>query len=171
MLNNDSVLTDILGTAINPQGPNATTDEPTVIIVTTVVYDAIVLNIPDTLNISLIDRIEALCTHDFVILHHYDTNTPNETQRTNRFHRPTNFNYTYLGLRDISSTGSVVQIFMYYEVCSRKAEGLAIYPEVPHPENLPEASTRTTRLASCVEYLHNTTSLLKGQCMVVKPYY
>ena len=60
VLSNDSVLTDILGTAINPQGPNGTTDEPTVIIVTAVVYDAIVLNIPDTLNISLIDRIEAL---------------------------------------------------------------------------------------------------------------
>ena len=60
VLNNDSVLTDILGTAINPQGPNATTDEPTMIIVTAVVYDAIVLNIPDTFNISLIDRIKAL---------------------------------------------------------------------------------------------------------------
>ena len=60
--NNDSVdnVTDTLGTAINPQGPNATTDEPTMIIVTAVVYDAIVLNIPDTLNISLIDRIKAL---------------------------------------------------------------------------------------------------------------
>ena len=59
VLNNDSVLTDsdVLGTAINPQGPNATTDEPTVIIVTAVVYDAIVLNIPDTLNTSLIEAL------------------------------------------------------------------------------------------------------------------
>ena len=60
MLNSDSVLTDILGTAINPQGPNATTDEPTVIIVTAIVCDAIVFNIPDTLNISLRDKIKAL---------------------------------------------------------------------------------------------------------------
>ena len=131
------------------------------------------------------------CTHDYVILHHYDTNTLSETQRTtttnyqpylnnsesssrlqqdrndirsntniiNRFRRPINFNYTYLGLRDIGSSGSVVRIFMYYEVCPRKVEGLAIYPEVPHPGRLPEASTRTTRLASCAEHSHNTTSL------------
>ena len=131
------------------------------------------------------------CTHDYVILHRYDTNTLSETQRSttanyqpyvnnsesssrlqqdrndirsntniiNRFRRPTNFNYTYLGLQDIGSSGSVVRIFMYYEVCPRKVEGLAIYPEVPHPGYLPGASTRTTRLASCAEHAHNTTSL------------
>ena len=130
------------------------------------------------------------CTHDYVILHRYDTNTLSETQRTtttnyrpylgnsesssrlqqnrnfiantniiNRFRRPTNFNYTYLGLQDIGSSGSVVRIFMYYEVCPRKMEGLAIYPEVPHPGYLPGALTRTTRLASCAEHAHNTTSL------------
>ena len=48
---------------------------------------------------------------------------------------------------------------MYYEVCPRKVEGLAIYPEVPYPGRLPGASTRTTRLASCAEHSHNTTYL------------
>ena len=130
------------------------------------------------------------CINDYVILHHYDTNTLCETERINtanyhpylnnsesssrlqqnsndyqntmiinRFRRPANFNYTYLGLQDIGSAGSIIRIFMYYEVCPRKVEGLAIYPEVPHPGNLPGASTQTTRFASCAEHSHNTTSL------------
>ena len=76
VLNNDSVLTDTLGTAINPQGPNATTDEPTMIIVTAVVCDAIVLNIPDTLNISLINRIEALIQREASSSDSTQTNPP-----------------------------------------------------------------------------------------------
>ena len=130
------------------------------------------------------------CINDFVILHHYDTNTLSETERikptnyqpykgtsensrlrqdqvnTNvdttiieRFRRPVNINYTYLGVQDIGSQGSVVRIFMYYEVCSGRVEGIVTYPEVPHPGTLPGASSRVTRLARCAEHAHNTTSL------------
>ena len=135
-----------------------------------------------------------------MILHHYDTNTLNETERikpanyqpyngtsessrleqdqvnTNddttiisRFCRPANFNYTYLGLQDIGTHGIVSRIFIYYEVCPGRVEGLVTYPEVPHPGTLPGALSRTTRFARCAEHSHNTTSLetyshQDGQC-------
>ena len=47
-----------LGTAVSPPGPNDTIDEPSIINVGAVVYDAIVLNIPNTL-VSVIDKVEA----------------------------------------------------------------------------------------------------------------
>ena len=58
---------------------------------------------------------------------------------------------------------------MYYEVCPGRVERIATYPEVPHPGQLPGASSRTTRLAQCAEHSHNTTSLetyayQDGQC-------
>jgi hypothetical protein len=127
--------------------------------------------------------------NDYVILHHYDTNTLSETQRIN----PTNYqpyngtsensrleqdqvntntdttiigrfrrpanSYTYLGLQDIGTFGIIDRIIMYYEVCPGRVEGLVTYPEVPHPGILPGASSRTTRLARCAEHSHNTTSL------------
>ena len=86
-------------------------------------------------------------------------NTNTDTNIINRFHRPVNINHTYLGLQDIGTTGSVVRIFMYYEVCPGRVEGLVTYPEVPHPGQLPGALSRTTRLARCAEHSHNTTSL------------
>ena len=86
-------------------------------------------------------------------------NTNTDTTIINRFRRPANINYTYLGLQDIGSTGNIVRIFMYYEVCPRRVEGLVTYPEVPHPGELPGASSRTTRFAQCAEHSHNTTSL------------
>ena len=130
------------------------------------------------------------CRNDYMILHHYDTNTLSETERvkpTNyqpykdtsessrleqdqdnpddntviigRFRRPANMNYTYLGLQDIGTFGTVYRIFMYYEVCPGRVEGLVTYPEVPHPGTLPGASSRITRLARCAKHSHNTTSL------------
>ena len=90
------------------------------------------------------------CTNDYVILHRYDTNALTEVNRINpanyqpytgnseqssrlqqgssggdttiinRFRRPANFNYTYLGIQDIGSSGSIVRIFLYYEVCPGK---------------------------------------------------
>ena len=86
-------------------------------------------------------------------------NTNDDTTIINRFHRPANINYTYLGFQDIGSTGSVVRIFMYYEVCPGRVEGLATYPEVPYPGQLPGALPRITRLARCAEHSYNTTSL------------
>ena len=128
------------------------------------------------------------CTNDYVILHRYDTNTWSETHRidpsnyqpylgnsqssrfqqesTNddttiiaRFRRPANFNYTYLGIQDIGSSGNIQRIFLYYEVCPGKVERLVTYPEVPHPGELQGSLSHTTRLASCAEHAHNTTSL------------
>ena len=40
----------MLGTAINPSEPNVTTTEPAMISVAAIVYDTIVLNIPDVLQ-------------------------------------------------------------------------------------------------------------------------
>ena len=86
-------------------------------------------------------------------------NTNADTTIISRFRRPANFNYTYLGLQDIGTDGIVSRIFVYYEVCPGRAEGLVTYPEVPHPGTLPGASSRITRLARCAEHSHNTTSL------------
>ena len=45
-----------IGTAISPPGPNTTTDEPTMISVVAVVFDAIVLDIPNSLS-SVTDKV------------------------------------------------------------------------------------------------------------------
>ena len=86
-------------------------------------------------------------------------NTNTDTTIIERFRRPANINYTYLGVQDIGTAGSVIRIFMYYEVCPGRVEGIVTYPEVPHPGHLPGASSRITRLARCAEHAHNTTSL------------
>ena len=86
-------------------------------------------------------------------------NTNDDTTIIARFRRPANFNYTYLGIQDIGSSGSIIRILLYYEVCPGKVEGLVTYPEVPHPGELQGSLSRTTRLASCAENAHNTTIL------------
>ena len=86
-------------------------------------------------------------------------NTNVDTTIIGRFRRPASINYTYLGLQDIGTYGIVSRIFMYYEVCPGRVEGLVTYPEVPHPGRLPGALSRTTRLARCAEHSRNTTSL------------
>ena len=137
------------------------------------------------------------CTNDYVILHRFDTNSQNEMMRTStsnyqpylgdsqssrlqqgtgtgdtniisRFLRPQNFNYTYFGIQDIGTTGSIIRIFVYYEVCPRKVEGLVIYPEIPRPSQ--GSSSPTKRTAECAQHAHNTTSLetlaySDGQCL------
>lgn len=122
------------------------------------------------------------CHHDYVILHCYDTDSPNENDRMNpnnyhhcgekethlrqdpalgdttiikTFLRP-NTSYTYFGIQDIGTTGQVQRFMVYYKVCQKNNLGLEIYPEVPLP---PYYKKKTTRLARCVPHAHNTTSL------------
>ena len=60
-------------------------------------------------------------------------------------------------IRDsIGTTGNIIRIIVYYEVCPGRAEGLVTYPEVPRP---PQGASRTMRPAHCAEHAHNTTSL------------
>ena len=82
-----------------------------------------------------------------------------DTTIIDRFRRPSNLNYTYLGIQDIGSSGNIQRIFLYYEVCPGKVEGLVTYPEVPHPGELQGSLSRTTRLASCAKNAHNATNL------------
>ena len=73
-----------------------------------------------------------------------------------RFLRPPNFNYTYFGIQDNGTAGSIIRIIVYYVVCPGRVEGLVIYPEAPHP---PQGSPLTIRTARCAEHAHNTTNL------------
>ena len=119
------------------------------------------------------------CIHDYVILHRFDTNSPNDIDRMNpenyniitklqqdprggdtqivkRFLRP-NTSHTYFGIQDIGTTGQVQRLMVYYKVCQKTEKGLQVYPEIPLP---PESSNeRTIRLAQCVPHAHNVTSL------------
>ena len=125
------------------------------------------------------------CIHDYVILHRFDTNSPNDIDRINpenydfcfgninasklkqdprirdtqivkRFLRP-NTSHTYFGVQDIGTTGQVQRLMVYYKVCQKNEKGLQMYPEIPLP---PESSNkRTMRLAQCVPHAHNVTSL------------
>ena len=74
-----------------------------------------------------------------------------------RFLRPLNFNYTYFGIQDIGTTGTIIRIIVYYVVCPGRVDGLVTYPEVPHPPQ--GSSSHTMRTARCAEHAHNTTSL------------
>ena len=91
-----------------------------------------------------------------------------DTNIIKRFLRPQNFNYTYFGIQDIGTTGSLIRIFVYYEVCPRRVEGLVIYPEIPRPPQGSFSPTRKT--AECAQHAHNTTSsetlaYSDGQCL------
>ena len=80
-----------------------------------------------------------------------------DTTNITRFLRPLNFKYTYFGIQDTGTTGSVIRIIVRYEVCPGRVEGLVIYPEVPQPV---QGSTQPTiRNAHCAEHAHGTTSL------------
>ena len=127
--------------------------------------DYVILHRYDTNTLSETERVKPANyqpykgTSDSSRLEQDQVNTNDDTTIIGRFRRPANFDYTYLGLQDIGTHGIVSRIFMYYEVCPGRVEGLVTYPEVPHPGTLPGASSRTTRLARCAEHSHNTTSL------------
>ena len=127
------------------------------------------------------------CIHDYVYLHRFDTNSPNEAERT----KPANYDYyledqtasqlkqdgisgdtqivryfprpdtshTYFGFQDIGTNGQVQRFMAYYKVCQKNQAGLEIYPEVPLPPHTSGSSDRTMRLARCVAHAHNVTSL------------
>ena len=127
------------------------------------------------------------CIHDYVYLHRFDTNSPNEDERI----KPENYNYyleseedsklkqagttsdteiieyfqrpntshMYFGIQDIGTTGQVQRFMVYYKVCQKNQAGLAIYPEVPLPPHTSGPSDRIMRLARCVAHAHNITSL------------
>lgn len=127
------------------------------------------------------------CIHDYVYLHRFDTNSPNEDERI----KPQNYEYylgneensklqqvglsgdtqilqyfqrpdtshTYFGIQDIGTSGQVQRLMVYYKVCQKNQAGLAIYPEVPLPPHTSGSSHRIMRLARCVAHAHNITSL------------
>lgn len=127
------------------------------------------------------------CDHDYVYLHRFDTNSPNEGERI----KPENYDYilgneedsklkqdgttggtqiikyfqrpdtshTYLGIQDIGTIGQVQRLMVYYKVCQKNQAGLAIYPEVPLPPHTSGSSDRIMRPARCVAHAHNITSL------------
>ena len=128
------------------------------------------------------------CIHDYVYLHRFDTNSPNEddrirpenynyylgneedsklqqvgttsdTQIVNFFPRPEEASHTYFGIQDIGTTGQVQRFMVYYKVCQKNQAGLAVYPEVPLPPHMSGSSDRIMRLAQCVAHAHNVTSL------------
>ena len=133
------------------------------------------------------------CIHDYVYLHRFDTNSPNEDERI----KPENYNYyleneedsklkqvgtevikyfrrpdtshTYFGIQDIGTVGQVLRFMAYYKVCQKNQAGLAIYPEVPLPPHTSGPNDSIMRLAQCVAHAHNITSLetyaYKDQCM------
>ena len=127
------------------------------------------------------------CIHDYVYLHRFDTNSPNENDRINpdnyhyyleteedsklqqegtssdteiiKYFRRPDTSHTYFGVQDIGTTGQVQRLMVYYKVCQKNQAGLAIYPEVPLPPHMSGSSDRIMRLAQCVAHAHNITSL------------
>lgn len=125
------------------------------------------------------------CHKPYVILHRFDTDSPNENDRANtanykyfgeteeasqllqvgensdtqiikRFPRPST-SHTYFGIQDVGTTGQVQRFIVYYKVCQNNNVGLVRYPEVPLP---PSGSNGVVmRLAHCVPHAHNVTSL------------
>ena len=128
------------------------------------------------------------CIHDYVYLHRFDTNSPNEvdrikyenyqyiisenetasqlkqigftsdTQIIKYFQRPAT-SHTYFGIQDIGTNGQVQRFMVYYKVCQKNHVGLTIYPEVPLPPHTAGANDRIIRVAQCVAHAHNVTSL------------
>lgn len=103
---------------------------------------------PDNYHPNLGDLASSRLQHD---LSHINEDTTIIT----RFNRPTNFNFTYLGIQDTGTSGNIIRIFLYYKVCPRRVDGLVTYPEAPLPQQ--QLSSHIIRLAHCAKNAHNTT--------------